>query len=82
MAISLWGWMERKSIKPFKMAIGQIKSFQQLSQADDRNIALKKKITYFLQFKGMPFAFPFGVTIHSHLNGSIMLWEKESLVII
>lgn len=79
MAINLWGSIERKSIKPFKMVTGQIKSSRQLSQADDRNITLKK-IIYFLQFKGMPVVFPFGITINIRLNGSIMLWEKESFV--
>lgn len=41
---------------------------------DDRNITLKK-IMYFLQFKGLPVVFPFGITVNIHLNGSIMLWN-------
>lgn len=44
--------VDRKEIKLFKMATGQIKGSPQLSQANDRDITLKNKI-YFLQFKEM-----------------------------
>lgn len=80
MAIGSWGWKKGKTNQTIPNGKGQIKSSRQPSQADDRNITLKK-ITYFLQSKGVPFVFPFGITLHIiHLDGGIMLWEKESFV--
>lgn len=79
MVINLWGWIERK-IKVFKMATGQIKGSQQLSQANDRDITLKNK-KYCLLFQGNGFVFFFEITINIPLNGNIMLWEIKSFVV-
>lgn len=69
--------VDRNEIKLFKMATRQIKGSQQLSQADDRDITLKN---IFFSVQGNDFVFLFEITINIPLNGSIMLWEKESFV--
>lgn len=42
-----------------------------------------KKIKYsFVQFKEMLLVFPFEITVNTHLNGSVTVWDKESFVTI
>lgn len=72
---------DKEEIKLLKMVAKQIKSSRKSFYKQIREISLYKR-KYFLQFKKMLFVFSFGITINIHLNGSIMLWEKEFFVTI